>query len=373
MISNLDLIALSRIPGVGSNRLRALVSRCMDAHSPAEISVRELAGAEGFSKILAGQVVAFVKDSRFEEAKRYAEKQLSRLDKIHGTILTFWDPRYPELLRSIYDPPPYLYVLGEPVDQDRFALAIVGTRSPSEYGKMMAEKFSEEFARLGITVTSGLARGIDTVAHAASLKSSGRTIAVIGSGLDVVYPPENRNLLERIAGQGAVLSEYEMGARPDAVNFPRRNRIISGLSLGTLVVETGLTGGAMITASMALDQNREVFAVPSNVSAGRNRGCNALIKDGRAKLVESIEDILQELSAKLHPLVNGSSAPHRAPPADLTLFEQLVHDHLDDHPCHIDSLAEKSGMPASDVLVHALSLEFKGLVQQLPGKMFIRR
>src|SRR6266404_5707209 len=230
MLSVFDLLSLSRIPGVGSNRLRSIGSQFADVLSPGEITARELAGVEGFSKKLATQVVAYLKGSGFDESRRYAERQLSRLNKIGGQIITFWDKRYPEPLKRIYDPPPYLYVRGEPVDRDQFSLAIVGTRSPSEYGIMMAEKFSEEFARLGITVASGLARGIDTVAHATALKWSGRTLAVIGSGLDVVYPPENKNLLERITRCGAVLSEYEMGAKPDAVNFPRRNRIISGLS-----------------------------------------------------------------------------------------------------------------------------------------------
>ena len=373
MLSAFDMLALSRIPGVGSNRLRSLVSRFGDVPSTGEITARDLAGVEGFSKKLASQVAAFLKSARFDDGKRYAEIQLSKLNKIGGQILTFRDTRYPEHLKKIYDPPPYLFIRGEPVAQDQFSLAIVGTRSPSEYGMMMAEQFSEEFARLGITVVSGLARGIDTVAHSTALKKSGRTLAVIGSGLDVVYPPENKNLLERIAHHGAVLSECEMGAKPDAVNFPRRNRIISGLSLGTLVIETDLTGGAMITASTALDQNREVFAVPSNANIRRNRGCNSLIKDGRAKLVESIDDILQELSTRLRPLLKESSVAGHSPPADLTLFEQRLHDLLDERPSHIDALAERAGMPTPDVLVNLLSLEFKGLVKQLPGKIFVRK
>jgi DNA processing protein len=222
-------------------------------------------------------------------------------------------------------------------------------------------------------VISGLARGIDTTAHRSTLDSGGRTIAVIGSGIDLIYPPENVPLADRIATNGAVVSEFKMGAKPDAVNFPRRNRIISGISLGTLVIETGIEGGAMITAATALDQNREVFAVPGPVDSQKRSGTHLLIKEGRATLVEGIEDILVELTPRFkHLSLVKTRVSRQSPPADLTLFEQQVYLVLGNEPLHIDSLALSAGIPTADALVQLLSLELKGIVRQLPGKHFVR-
>jgi DNA processing protein len=301
------------------------------------------------------------------------DQQLARLNKVDARVVTFWDREYPSHLKKIYDPPPFLFVRGEFDERDSASIAIVGTRNPSPYGVHTAEQFATELARLGLTIVSGLARGIDTIAHRATVKAAGRTIAVIGSGVDVIYPPENKPLAERIFDQGAVVSEFVMGAKPDAGNFPRRNRIISGMTLGTLIIETGVDGGAMITASTALDQSREVFAIPSAVSAKRKSGTNFLIKDGRALLTETIEDILTELAPRLKGVLKdrGTVAPEA--PADLTLFEKQIYDALQDEPVQIDVLAERAHMPTSDALVHLLSLEFKGAVRQMPGKMFLRR
>ncbi|MBI1802881.1 MAG: DNA-protecting protein DprA [Ignavibacteriae bacterium] len=372
MISAFDLLVLSQVPGIGSNRLRALVTHFGSSSDVFHASVKEIIAVDGFSKKLASHVVHFKERSQFDEARRYAEKQLSRLNTIEGRMLTFWDKQYPEPLKKIYDPPPFLFVRGEYCEDDKYSIAIVGTRSPSEYGISMAERFGQEFVRLGITVVSGLARGIDTVAHSIAVRHGGRTVAVIGSGLDVIYPPENKSLYDCIAGQGAIISEYGMGAKPDAVNFPRRNRIISGVSLGTLIIETDINGGAMITANTALDQNREVFALPGAVTSKRSRGSHALIKDGRAKLVESIDDILDELSSKLRPLLKHS-LKEEPQPVDISLFEKGIYDTLSDEPLHIDAIAERSGGTTADALVYLLSLEFKGLVKQLPGKLFVRR
>lgn len=372
MVSVYDLLVLSQIPSIGPSRLRALVSHFGDAGKVLRATAREIVRVEGFSKKLAALIVHSMRSAKLEDARRYAARQLSRLNALGGSILTFWDTKYPDCLRRIYDPPPYLYVRGDLRPEDRLALALVGTRNPSDYGTAMAERFSGEIAKLGITVVSGLARGIDTVVHRAALSGGGRTLAVIGSGLDIMYPQENKKLSERIAEQGAIISEYDMGAKPDAVNFPRRNRIISGLSLGTIVVETDVNGGAMITASTALDQNREVFAVPGNVTNKRVRGCHALIRDGRAKLVESVGDILEEFSTTLRPLVTGASQGRPQKEPDLTLFEKSIFDVLADGPMHIDRIAERARVPTSDALVNLLNLEFKGLVRQLPGKMFLK-
>jgi DNA processing protein len=372
MFSVFDLLVLSRIPQIGQNRLRVLVSKFGE---PAEIiraSAKDIAATEGFNKKLAVHITHFFRSSDYEEAKRSAERQLSKLNKIGGKLITFWEKKYPEPLKRIYDPPPYLFILGEIKDEDRHSIAIVGTRSPSNYGNTITERLSHDISLLGIAIVSGLARGIDTVAHTTAVKCNGRTLAVIGSGLDVIYPSENKNLAERITQNGAIISECEMGAKPDAVNFPRRNRLISGLSLGTIVIESDLGGGAMITASIALDQNREVFAVPGNINSKRSRGCNMLIKDGRAKLVESIDDIIVELKPKLGTLLSGRISQEHKPPVDLSLFEKKIFDLLSIEPRHIDVLSEQSSLTTADVLVNLLSLEFKGLVKQLPGKMFIR-
>src|ERR1041385_71893 len=366
MFSVFDLLILSQIPNIGSNRLRTLISHFGEPGNVVHATAREIAAVDGFSRKLASQVASFFKNSKLGEAKRYAERQLSRLNKIDGHIITFWDKRYPDVLKKIYDPPTFLFVQGNFVEEDKYSIAIVGTRSPSSYGGTMAEKFASELVKLGITIVSGLARGIDTLVHSVALKNSGRTIAVIGSGLDVMYPPENKDLAGQIIQHGAIITEYEMGAKPDAGNFPRRNRIISGLTLGTLIIETDVGGGAMITANTALDQNREVFAIPGNINAKKSRGCNTLIKDGRAKLVESIDDIVTELASKFRPLLKGTAQVERKTPVDLTLFEKSIYDFLSETPTHIDTLSEQASIAISDTLVNLLSLEFKGLVKQLP-------
>jgi DNA processing protein len=373
MVSVSDLLILSQIPGIGANRVRTLVSHFGSPTAVLEAPVRAITEVEGFSKKLAYAIVQFVKSDPFEVAKEYAARQLSRMNRSEGHIVTFWDKQYPDALKKIYDPPPFFFYKGEICEADKYSIAIVGTRSPSEYGIGMTERFCQELSRLGITIVSGLARGIDTVAHSTALKTNGRTLAVIGSGIDVIYPPENKPLSERIIKNGAVISEYVMGAKPDAANFPKRNRIISGLTLGTVIIETDVNGGAMITANMALDQNREVFALPGPVISKRSRGCNVLIKEGRAKLIESTDDILQELSGRLRHLLKKSEKEDKTHLPEMNFFERSIYDVITDDPIHIDAITEKAGMSTADVLVNLLSLEFKGIVKQLPGKMFLRQ
>ena len=211
-------------------------------------------------------------------------------------------------------------------------------------------------------------RGIDSTAHFSALKNNGRTIAVIGSGLDIIYPAENKKLFNQIAENGVIISEFPLGTIPNAENFPKRNRIISGISLGTLVIETAITGGAMQTARLALDQNREVFAIPGNLGVRQSEGTNLLIQRGEAELIKNAEDILIELELKLKPIL-GKNIPKQQ--KDLTIFEEKIYNCLLNEPLHIDKIAEKTEQSTSDCLVHLLSLEFKGLVKQLPGKMFM--
>jgi DNA processing protein len=364
MFSVRDLLQLSYVPRIGPQKIRNLVAHFESPALALRASPRELIRVPGIEKKLASNIV------HNKGGARFADEQLRLVNRIGARIITIWDSEYPEALRKTYDPPAFLFTLGKFIPCDKHALAMVGTRTPSPYGKNIAEALGRELAQLGITVVSGLARGIDTEAHWATLRAKGRTIAVIGSGLDIPYPPENRRLQELIAHQGAVISEFPMGASPEATNFPRRNRIISGLSLGTIIVESGEDGGAMITASTALDQNREVFAIPGNITEKRSAGTNKLIREGRAKLVQRVDDILEELGPQLRHLLKKETPPD--PALDLTLFERKIFDKLTDEPIHIDELAELAETLTADALVSLLSLEFKGLVRQLPGKMFLR-
>ncbi|MEX2115613.1 MAG: DNA-processing protein DprA [Bacteroidota bacterium] len=358
----LDLLRLTSVPRLGPLKIRALISRFGDPTEVLTASPRELHRVPGIDKKLASSIVR-------HDGRQFAEGQLSAMN-LHGArIITAWDLEFPILLRKIYDPPPLLFVLGRFAEADAQALSIVGTRKPSSYGHRIAEMFAEQLVMRAITIVSGLARGIDTAAHSGALKGNGRTIAVIGSGLDVPYPPENRGLMERIAEKGVVVSEFPFGTQPEAQNFPRRNRLISGLSLGTIVVESDQDGGAMITASTALDQNREVFAVPGMITEKRSIGPHTLIRDSRAKLIHSVEDILVELPM----ILRDAAAPQEQRPLpQLTLFETKIYESLSQEPMHIDMIADTTGLTTPDGLVALLSLEFKGLVRQLPGKYFQR-
>jgi len=288
-----ELLRLSSVPRIGPQKIRALVAHFKTPDDVFRASARELVMVPGIDKKLASNILHHTADETF------AEEQLKRLNKLGGRIVTLWDKEYPELLRAIYDPPAFLFILGKLKEADARSLALVGTRHPTPYGHSVAESLTRDIAQHSLTIVSGLARGVDTIVHSTALKYKSRTIAVIGSGLDVPYPPENKKLMERIAEAGAVVSEFAMGTKPDAPNFPRRNRIISGLSLGTIVVESAEEGGALITATTALDQNREVFAVPGNITEKRSSGPNKLIRDGRAKLITNAQDIFDELASQL--------------------------------------------------------------------------
>ncbi len=361
MLNVRDLLRLASVPRIGPLKIRALVAHFKDPAEVLSASPRELVQVPGIDKKLASAI------AHHKNGEAFADEQLKRLNKVGGRVVTLWDKEYPDLLKRIYDPPVFLFVLGKIAKQDSASVAIVGTRRPSTYGQQIAEEFSRGLAKLGITTVSGLARGVDTIVHASTLKAGGRTLAVIGSGIDVYYPPENRKLQEQIAESGAVISEFPMGAKPDAPNFPRRNRLISGISLGTIVIESAEDGGAMITATTALDQNREVFAVPGNINEKRSEGTNKLIRDGRAKLVTSLEDVFEELR-----LPHATVKRERIPAIELSMFEQQVVDVLTSEPQHIDVIAERAQVSTSDALVRLLGLEFKGVVKQLPGKHFIR-
>ncbi len=360
-----DLLLLLSVDGIGPGKIRNLLARFKKVNKILSAPYSELVKSDGISKELASRIQR--SNARRNDIAEQLEKDLTKLQKINGRIITVWDEEFPALLKKIYDPPLILYVKGNFDERDDYSIAIVGTRQPTSYGKIQTEKITEELSSQGITIISGMARGVDSIAHRTALKSNGRTIAVIGSGLDVIYPPENRKLYDEIAERGLIISEFNLGSKPDAPNFPKRNRIISGLSLGTVIVETGVTGGAMQTARLALDQNREVFAIPGNLGVRQAEGNNLLIQRGEAKLIRSAEDILVELELKLKPVI-GKNIPK--PQIELNIFEEKVLAVLSNDAIQIDKIAEKSDLSTSDCLVNLLSLEFKGLVKQLPGKMF---
>ena len=361
----LDLKLLLSVEGIGPGKIRNLLAKFRTLEKVLSADYKSLIKVNGISDNLAKRIQRI--NSQRANVESLLKKEFEILTKINGKIITVWDESFPPLLKKIYDPPLLLYIKGSFLKDDEYSIAVVGTRQPTGYGKIQTEKIVTDLASQNITIVSGLARGIDSIAHRCALKTGRRTIAVTGSGLDVIYPPENKKLFDEIAEKGLIISEYEMGAKPDAVNFPKRNRIISGVSLGCIVVETGVAGGAMQTAAFSLDQNREVFAVPGNLGVKQSEGTNLLIQKGEAKLIRSAEDVLLELELKLKPIV-GKNIPK--PKVELNLFEEKILSVLKDDPLQIDMIASSTNLTTSDCLVHLLSLEFKGLVKQLPGKMF---
>jgi DNA processing protein len=360
---NLKLIM--SVEGIGPAKIRNLLAKFKTTENILSADLHSLSEAEGISTNLAKRLIRV--HSTRQDVEASLEQELEVLKETGARIITVWDAEFPALLKKIYDPPLVLYILAELLDQENYMISIVGTRMPTTYGKVQAERIARELAEQNVTILSGMARGIDSIAHHAALKNNGRTVAVIGSGLDVIYPPENKKLFNEIKEHGAVISEYPPGTKPDAVNFPKRNRIIAGLSLGCIVIETAIGGGAMQTAAFALDQNREVFAVPGNLGVRQADGTNFMIQKGEAKLIRSAEDVLVELELKLKPVL-GKNIPK--PQVDLNMFEEKILSTLNDEPLQIDKIATRTSLSTSDCLVHLLSLEFKGLIKQLPGKVF---
>lgn len=292
--------------------------------------------------------------------------ELARLQE-KGIWLLVWDsPLYPRYLREAHNAPPLLFGQGELIEADRWAVAVVGTRRLTAYGRQVTHELVGGLVRSNVTIVSGLAKGIDSIAHEVAVDMGGRTIAVLGSGLDNIYPAQNRALADRIlAGHGAIISEYALGVKPDAKNFPPRNRIISGLSLGVLVVEAGARSGALITANFALEQNREVFAVPGNINSPASKGTNRLIQQG-AKPVLDVEDILEELNLTM---VLDQVAVQQAVPDSAE--EALLLNHLSRQPIHIDILSRECGLPTAMVSSTLTLMELKGMVQQVGGMNYV--
>ncbi len=307
--------------------------------------------------------------------QREMGKERALLEKWSAHVVPFLAPCYPANLRPLPDAPPVLLVRGELVPEDKFSVAIVGSRRASPYGLSLAKRFASDLAARGLTVVSGGARGVDTQAHRGALDGGGRTIAFLGSGVDVSYPADNRRLFDQIAGGGgAVVSEFPLGTKPEPWRFPARNRLISGTSLGVLVIESPADSGSLITAREAADQGRDVFAIPGPIDTGLNAGCHALIQDG-AKLVQTVEDILNELGVltlRAPDSDKPSLLPASAPVPNLPPEQRKVLDLLTLQPRHADSLITESGLTAPQVSGILTLLEMRGLARRVPGNAFVR-
>ncbi|MBW7884826.1 MAG: DNA-protecting protein DprA [Caldilineaceae bacterium] len=351
-------IAFNKVPGIGPARLSALLETCGDIESAWHASIRQLQAARLDRRTI----------ETLLEARRTIEpeRELARAQAAGVHVLTWDDDDYPSALRPVEHAPPVLYLRGKLTSQDEWAVAVVGTRRASTYGKEVAQVLARELARAGVTIVSGLALGIDTVAHRAAVEAGGRTIAVLGSGVDQIYPPQNRGLANTVTQQGALISEYALGTRPEANNFPPRNRIISGLSRGVIIVEAGERSGALITAKFAVEQGRELFAVPGSILHPGSTGCNTLIQQGATPLL-SVDEVIEQLN--LVRVVEQRDARATVP---ATAEEAQLLASLSSNPCHVDDLVRSSSMSSAQVMSLLAMLELKGLVRQVAAMTYVR-
>lgn len=367
-----DWIALSFVIGVGSRTAAMLIDRF---GSPTAVFAAATDSLE--SAGLRRETIDAIKSA---EPQEKAAREIELLGQLGGEALCAANERYPALLRETYDPPIVIYCLGDISSAlSQPAIAIVGSRRCSTYGRNVAEKLSREIAERGVTIVSGLARGIDSAAHRGALDGRGLTVAVMGTGLDAVYPKENRKLAARIAEHGALVTEFPLATPPASQNFPFRNRVISGLALGVMVVEGAERSGSLITARLAYEQGRDVFAVPGNITSAKSFGPNYLIKDG-AKLVHTWRDVIEELPAELKAAILAAERGERTSKrsvvdeVELTNSERSVLEMLNtDEPVHIDRLISKAGLGSGELMSALLKLEMLDRIRQLPGKSFVRR
>jgi DNA processing protein len=351
-------VAFNRVMRIGPVRLRALLDACGDIEAAWNASESELRATGLEARALANLLEA--------RARMDPEEELGRVTSLGYTVVTWEDEDYPARLLEIEAPPPVLYLWGSFVPQDRWAAAIVGTRHPTPYGTAVARDLAAVLASGGVTVVSGLARGIDAAAHQAALEAGGRTLAVLGSGLDRLYPSEHRHLAEAITQRGTVVTDYPLGTAPEAGNFPPRNRIISGLAMAVVIVEAGEGSGALITADFAAEQGREVFAVPGSIYQRTSRGTHLLIRSGARPLV-ALEDVLEALNLEA---VSRQEAVSEALPQDET--EARVLAALTHEPVHVDEVQARCGLPAAQVSASLAMLELKGRARQVGGMQYVR-
>ncbi len=350
-------VGFSSVRGIGPMKFRALLNHFGDLEEAWHADARELKEAGLDQRALSNLMTA--------RSTISLDGEMEKIERQGAKVLTWDDPAYPPRLLNIYNPPPVLYVKGEILEEDQWAVAVVGTRGATVYGKEAARRIAGGLARNGLTIVSGLARGIDSEAHRAALDAGGRTIAVLGSGVDVIYPAESRKLAQAVIERGAMVSEYAMGTRPEASNFPPRNRIISGLSLGVVIVEAGERSGALITGDFALEQGREVFAVPGNIFRKKSMGTNKLIQQG-AKPVLSVEDVLEELNLTM---VSQQAEVRAVVPENET--EAALLEYITADPVHVDEIGRKSGLPIAQVSSTLALMELKGMVRQVGGMNYV--
>lgn len=361
-----ELVALHLVFNLGAQRIRLLLQNVDFPGDIFRMDRGELQSIYSIGPKTADEIVAF-------DEWREVDRILEKTEKMGAELMTFWDGDYPLLLREIYDPPLLLWIKGNRQALQTDGIAIVGTRKAGQYGKDAAKHFARELSKLGLTIVSGLAYGIDGAAHRAAVDAAGCTIGVLGSGIDIIYPPGHKNLAsDIIESGGAVISEFPLGAIPDASNFPVRNRIVSGMSLGTLVAASGIAGGSMITAKLALDQNREVFVVPHPIGTPNAVGCHSLIQRGMGKLVQNVEDILAEIEVHLSSQEDtrdfSGSSPWKS--LDLDKLSTAICEALQDESLHIDDLADRLGTQPHTLLPKLLELEMHDCVRQRSGKNF---
>lgn len=350
-------VGFNQVAGIGTARLRSLLDTFGDLETAWQAPIHHLQQA-GLDRRSVENLIQARKTLNLDA-------EVERLERAQVQVITWDDPDYPPNLRQAHNAPPLLYVRGSIEKRDEWAVALVGTRQASVYGKEAARMLGAGLARAGVTVVSGLAKGIDTAAHRACLEAGGRTLAVLGCGLDRVYPPENARLAAQIVEQGALISEYALGVRPDARNFPPRNRIISGLTLGTVVVEADFGSGALITADFAAEQGRDVFAVPGSVFAKASRGANRLIQQG-AKMVCDVSDVLEELNLTM---VSEQAKARVIIPENQT--EALLLEHLSAEPVHVDDLRRAVRLPIAEVSSTLALMELKGMIRQVGGMNYV--
>jgi len=366
MDSREAFIALNMIEGVGPVRARTLLEHFGDAPKILAATKHELSRVRNIGDETAEAIANWEKSVDLTG-------ELNRIANFGCHVLISSDENYSASLREIYDPPLVLYVKGDLTAKDKNAVAMVGSRQTTHYGLETARKLAYQLAYTGVTVVSGGARGIDTAAHQGALSAKGRTIAVLGTGINLVFPTENAELFERIAANGAVITQFPFNRPADKQSFPIRNRIVAGMTLGTVVVEANLASGALITANFATEYGRQIFAVPGRIDSPRSKGCHDLIKKG-AKLCEGVEDILSEFEY-LFPASNRPASPGETgvlPALELSENEKLVYDALSREESSTDEVIRKTGLPSSATSVALFSLEMKRLVRQLPGKLFVR-
>jgi DNA processing protein len=366
MESREALVALNMVENVGPVRVRQLLEYFGDAAAILRANKHELMQVHGIGEDTAESIANWEKSVGLDD-------ELKRITDFGCRIVIQDDPEYPELLKQIYDPPVVLYVKGALSPKDKNAVALVGSRMTTHYGIEVGRKLAYQLAYLGVTVISGGARGIDSAAHQGALSAKGRTVAILGTGINIVWPAENKELFERIAANGAVVTQFPFNRPGDKQSFPIRNRIVAGMTLGTVVVEANLSSGALITANFATEYGRQVFAVPGRIDSPRSKGCHDLIKKG-AKLCEGAEDILSEFEY-LFPPSNRPPTPAETgilPALELSENEQNAYDALSKEEITVDEVIRKTGLPPSTASVALLSLEMKRLIRQLPGKLFVR-